>query len=233
MQDGIDSRRATRFPRARLLPVATLLSGVLLVGCGGSSGSSTATAAGGANASAPTVAAGRGLTSTGSGTATGGASSSLPAAPADPNAAALAFSRCMRANGVSNFPDPNPGGGFVINPYGLDRSSPAFQAAQAKCQRLLPIGPARPGTQTHPSAQTLEKLLKIATCMRQHGVPQFPDPRTSVPSNPFPSGAGVITDYDNAILLFPSTLDRHSPAYLRAVAACGTLAGKLGNGPHS
>lgn len=140
----------------------------------------------------------------------------------------------MRANGVSNFPDPSPGGGFLFTVNGLDRSSPAFKGAQAKCQKLLPVGgPARPGAQTHPSAQTLSKLLKIAQCMRHHGVPEFPDPRTSVPSNPFPGGAGVITEYDGAILLFPSTLDRHSPAYMQAVAACGTLAGKLGSGPHS
>lgn len=117
---------------------------------------------------------------------------------------------------------------------GLDRSSPAFKAARTKCQKLLPPGgPPRPGTQTHPSAQTLAKLVGIADCMRQHGVPDFPDPRTSVPENPFPSGDGVITDYDGAILLFPSTLNVQSPAYSQAVAACGVLAGKLGRGPHS
>jgi hypothetical protein len=44
---------------------------------------------------------------------------------------------------------------------------------------------------------------------------------------------GVITDYDGAILLFPSTLGVESPAYSRAAAACGALAGKLGRGPHS
>lgn len=239
MQAGIDPERLTRFPRARLLAVATLLSGVLLAGCGGGSGSPTASTAGGPSAPTSTVEATAGATrtgstGTGSSTGAGGApTSSLPAGPANPIAAELAFSRCMRANGVSTFPDPSPGGGFVVNPDALPSSSPAFKAAQAKCQSLLPPGPARPGTQTHPTAQTLEKLLKIATCMREHGVPDYPDPRTSVPADPFPGGAGVITDYDNAILLFPSTLNRQSPAYLQAAAACGTLAGKLGNGPHS
>jgi hypothetical protein len=140
----------------------------------------------------------------------------------------------MRASGVPNFPDPNPGGSFLFSVNGVDRSSPAFKAAQAKCQKLLPAGgPPVPGTQTHPSAQTLAKLLKIAQCMRRHGVPQYPDPRTSVPTDPFPSGQGVITDYDGAILLFPATLGVGSPAYREAAAACGTLAGKLGRGPHS
>jgi hypothetical protein len=213
MEDSFDHRTPTS-----LLVVATLVGGLLLAGCGGSSQSPTT--------STPTV-------------TTAGAPGSPPAAapataPADVNASALAFARCMRANGVSNFRDPNPGGGFLFNASGIDRSSPAFRAAQAKCQKLLPVGgPPVPGTKTHPSAQTLAKLVKIAQCMRGHGVPQFPDPRTSVPADPFPSGQGVITDYDGAILLFPSTLDIQSPAYTRAAAACGTLAGKLGRGPHS
>jgi hypothetical protein len=75
-------------------------------------------------------------------------------------------------------------------------------------------------------------LLKIANCMRRHGVPEFPDPRTYLPPNPFGGGQGVITDYDGAILLFPSTLNKNAPAYRQAAAACGTLAGKLANGPH-
>jgi hypothetical protein len=224
MQRRFRVKQPTRSRRARLLAVATLASGVLVAGCGGSSGSPAAS----------TAAAG-GSAATSSSAVTGtGATSSLPAAPADVDATALAFSRCMRANGAPNFPDPQPGGGFLFNANGVDRSSPAFKAAQAKCQKLLPNGgPPRPGTQTHPSAQTLAKLLKIAECMRQHGVPQFPDPRTSVPPDPFGSGTGVITDYDDAILLFPSTLDMQSPAYTQATAACGVLAGKLGRGPHS
>jgi hypothetical protein len=140
----------------------------------------------------------------------------------------------MRANGVPGFPDPSADGAFLFPATAVNRSSPAFREAQAKCRKLVPEGgPPGPGTTTHPTAQTLAKLLGIARCMRQHGVPQFPDPRTSVPINPFGSGAGVITDYDGAILLFPSTLNVQSPAYSRAAAACGALAGKLGRGPHS
>ncbi|MFZ0042318.1 MAG: hypothetical protein WAK93_13490 [Solirubrobacteraceae bacterium] len=48
---------------------------------------------------------------------------------------ALAFSKCMRAHGVPNFPDPifPKGGGIMIG--GADPSSPAFQKAQATCGR--------------------------------------------------------------------------------------------------
>jgi hypothetical protein len=58
--------------------------------------------------------------------------------------------------------------------------------------------------------------------MREHGVYDFPDPRTSVPSNPFGSGgAGVISDIEGVILVFPSTTDKRSPTFERAAAACG------------
>ena len=56
--------------------------------------------------------------------------------------------------------------------------------------------------------------------MRRHGVHDFPDPRTSVPSNPFGSGTGVISDIEGVILIFPSTIDQQSPAFTRAAAAC-------------
>jgi hypothetical protein len=62
-------------------------------------------------------------------------------------------------------------------------------------------------------------LRKIAVCMRAHGVPQFPDPRTTVPTNP--AGIAEITDYDDAILLFPTTIDMQAPAYRQALTACG------------
>jgi hypothetical protein len=60
-------------------------------------------------------------------------------------AAALAMSRCMRAHGVTNFPDPKfgtgPGGGVSVRiggpGSGIDPSSPAFQAAQKICMPLM------------------------------------------------------------------------------------------------
>jgi hypothetical protein len=125
----------------------------------------------------------------------------------------------MRANGVPNFPDPNPSGGFQLG-AGIDSASPAFRTAQAKCQKLLPGG-GLPRSGAPASAQTLAKLLKIARCMRRHGVPQFPDPATSVPSNPLGSGLREVSDFDGAILLFPSTINMQAPAYRQALTACG------------
>ena len=134
----------------------------------------------------------------------------------------LAFAECMRANGVPNFPDPSAARGalFAI-PAGTNPAAPGFKTAQAKCQKFMGSGPPVPGTSTHASAQTLTKLLRIAVCMRQHGVSQFPDPRTSVPPDPLAAGDAEITDFDGAILLFPSTIDMQAPAYKQALTACG------------
>ncbi|MGH2870835.1 MAG: hypothetical protein ACRDL5_00015, partial [Solirubrobacteraceae bacterium] len=152
--------------------------------------------------------------------AAGGGAATPSTGPGNENATALEFSRCMRANGVPNFPDPQPGAGFLFRSGEVNLASPAVKAAQAKCRRLLPNGgPPGPGATTHPSAQTLAKLVRIASCMRQHRVPQFPDPRTSVPTKL--TGIDQITDFDGAILLFPETLDLQAPAYREALTACG------------
>jgi hypothetical protein len=213
MRDSSHPNRLIRLPRARLLAVATLVSGALAAGCGGSSHSPTAATVRAVTTSRLTAAA------------AGGAASSRATAQSASGSGPLAFAKCMRANGVPNFPDPNAGGGggarFPI-PTGSNPAAPAFKAAQARCQRLIggPVGgPLSPGATTHPSAQTLAKLLKIARCMRQNGVPQFPDPRTSVPSNA--TGYQEVTDFDGAILLFPSTINLQAPAYKQALTACG------------
>jgi len=190
------------------LTLAVLLSVVLTAGCGGSAPSSTAASSG--------VASAPGSTATRTHPAT--ASSSTTPGP-------LAFAACMRADGVPNFPDPQPGGGFDISgAQGVNPAAPSFRAAQSKCQKFMAdgaVGPLSPGAHTHPSPQTLAKLLKIAQCMREHGISDFPDPRTSIPSNPGGSGVREITDFDGVILLFPDTMNLEAPAYRQALTACG------------
>jgi hypothetical protein len=184
--------------RAHLLLAAALLSVALaLAGCGSSSGPSVAH-----------LSSGRGA---------------LPASSElSPEQQLVAFARCMRSNGVPNFPDPGPGAGGVVRlPTGASPAAPAFKAAQAKCRKLMPGGgPPGPGTRTNPSPQTLARMLRIARCMRREGIYDFPDPRTSVPSNPFGSGTGVISDIEGVILIFPGTIDQRSAAFTRAAAAC-------------
>ena len=49
------------------------------------------------------------------------------------------FSKCMRENGVENFPDPQPGGGIAIGPEnGINPDDPAFKEAEKKCEELMP-----------------------------------------------------------------------------------------------
>jgi hypothetical protein len=48
----------------------------------------------------------------------------------------LAVSRCMRAHGVPDFPDPNPTTGALNTPAGLDKSSPRVLAALRACSSL-------------------------------------------------------------------------------------------------
>jgi hypothetical protein len=48
---------------------------------------------------------------------------------------ALNFSRCMRAHGVPNFPDPSTSnGGMGYNLSGVDTHSPQYQSAQQTCR---------------------------------------------------------------------------------------------------
>jgi hypothetical protein len=89
----------------------------------------------------------------------------------------------------------------------------------ARCQRLLPIG--GPGGGAPASRQTMTKLLRIARCMRAHGVHQFPDPYYTRPANVTPGRYSVITDFDGAFLLFPRDMNLQAPAYRQALTACG------------
>ncbi len=139
-----------------------------------------------------------------------------------PQQAGLEYARCMRAHGVPGFPDPGAGGGFTFaRGSGVDPSSPAFRAAQAACEKLMGGGLA-PGTQTHPAAAWLAKMVAAAHCMRRHGVPGFPDPTTAVPSPRVLGGGGVISNIEGAVFVLPAaTVDMRSTAFARAARTCG------------
>jgi hypothetical protein len=129
----------------------------------------------------------------------------------------LAFSECMRSHGVTGFPDPSPGGGGLnIAGTGINPSSPAFQAAQATCKKLLPGG--GPGSR-HATEQQKQRLVAISECMRSHGVTGFPDPTTKPPINPrdYSIAEGIA---GNLFLLVPSTINVNSPAFQQAAKAC-------------
>jgi len=125
----------------------------------------------------------------------------------------------MRANGEPNFPDPTSGGFQFRAGSGVNPASPAFKTASAKCAKYQPMGGLAPGLQTHPTTQWLAQMVKAAECMRVHGVPNFPDPGTSIPST-LGSDVREVSNIDGVIFVFPTSLDTQSPAFLHAAAAC-------------
>lgn len=128
---------------------------------------------------------------------------------ADP---ALEFAKCMRANGVTNFPDPRGGGGISI-PDDINPSAPTFRTAQQACRSHLPGGGIGRAT-----AQQKQAMLNLSVCMRTHGITGFPDPVASAPS----SGAGMAFGFGRpgAFILIPQSLDPQSPKFKQAAMAC-------------
>jgi len=110
-----------------------------------------------------------------------------------PREKAVKFAECMRANGISAFPDPGASGSFtidgVVNGSSLDPNSAAFKKAIGACKNLEP--PGFTGAKATPQQRTAR--LKFAQCMRDNGVPDFPDPTPNGPlidTNRIPSLAG-------------------------------------------
>jgi hypothetical protein len=97
----------------------------------------------------------------------------------DPVAQGLAYSACVRAHGVKNFPDPatGPNGNVTVSGAGIDMNSPQMQAAEQACRSLDPGGSG--GVSQPLTAAQQQALLRWAACIRASGVPSFPDPAFS------------------------------------------------------
>jgi hypothetical protein len=65
-------------------------------------------------------------------------SSAASSGGGDRFAKATAFVACMRSNGVPTFPDPGQDGSLQITPDQVDITTPAFQAAEKACKKLMP-----------------------------------------------------------------------------------------------
>jgi len=132
-----------------------------------------------------------------------GCGSSAPAGTAISGTAhekAVRFAECMRANGVSRFPDPSASGNLTIdqvaNDSKLDTNSPAWQQAIGACKELEPAG----FTGSKRSAQHQQAGLEFAQCIRENGVSDFPDPTPNgplvdtnrIPSTSQPGGMSLL-----------------------------------------
>ena len=194
--------------RATLLLLLVL--GVTVAGCGSGSKSPGVASLGG---SATTTSSSQGSASSGGGggfsTGKGGSRQGFHVAMNG----SLKFSQCMRAHGVSNFPDPNGQGQIGIDSStGIDPRSPTFQSAQKACRKLLPNG-GQPTPQQ--LAKAKQSALAFSACMRKHGVKDFPDPDFS--------GGGVKMTLGGKP---GSDLDPNNPTFRKAQAACGNGFGK-------
>ncbi|MPZ80115.1 MAG: hypothetical protein GEV28_06865 [Actinophytocola sp.] len=131
--------------------VAGLLLAMTVAGCGTADDGDGVASAGGDASSAPSTSKG----------------------PKDEREQMLKFAQCMRDNGVPEFPDPeiNEGGGVNLNlPEGTDKQ--AVDAAQEKCKKYMPNG----GEPQKADPEVVAQLREYSKCMRENGVPKFPDP---------------------------------------------------------
>ena len=163
--------------------VLALTVGFSLVGagCGGSS-------------KAPSVA------SLGTTTTTSKATSpSAPLSPQQETAVDDEYAACLNAHGADARVMPGGGVGLIETPSTRGRTP----AAQTACKKLLPKGGLPAQTQTQ-IAQRTAQMLRLATCMRAHGIVKFPDPSA-----------------DGSLFITPSMgIDPQSPQFQSAQKKC-------------
>ena len=144
------------------------------------------------------------LAACGGGPSSAGAGGSQGSGGSASSPSAVAYSACMRSHGVPNYPDPSSNGSLPKgNPQAFGVSSSQFQAARTACQHLLPNSETFIASLTQcletgdcPQAvvqQALTEGRKFAQCMRNHGVPNWPDPTIDSMGRPSfnVTGAGI------------------------------------------
>jgi hypothetical protein len=125
--------------------------------------------------------------------------------PVDEEDAVLVYAQCVRDNGYPEFPDPVPGRGIMLRrDQGMSFNDPRMLAAMEACQELRPPGMGGGSAAGNP-AEAMEAMLVFAQCMRDNGVPGFPDPS--------PEGGQM--------LIGPGAdVNPNSPTFQAAVQAC-------------
>jgi hypothetical protein len=106
---------------------------------------------------------------------------------------AVKFAECIRAHGVSDFPDPDAKNDFQ---YGVSVTPAVWKQATTACKDLQP-----PGTLSSKRTPKQQSAgLRFAKCVRDHGVKDFPDPVNGeplvdtykIPSSNRPGGMSVL-----------------------------------------
>jgi hypothetical protein len=120
----------------------------------------------------------------------------------------LAFSQCMRSDGVTDFPDPGSNGQFPTISAQME-DQPRFGKGFNACKHLLPDDGVPKAQQIGPA------LLKFALCMHAHGVPTWPEPGPNSP-NPY----GDLAPNSSVNLLKEAGVNPNSPVVSAALQAC-------------
>jgi hypothetical protein len=144
----------------------------------------------------------------------------------------VAYSACIRAHGVPNYPDPSGNGQLPkTSAQQLGVSTLQYQAAQHECENLLPAAGSLQQQESEcmqnsdctPALvqQMMTADRKLAGCMRTHGVLNFPDPASGGSGGPyFPiSSVGI------------SEAASRTPQFIAELNECGRLTGD--NAPES
>ena len=137
-----------------------------------------------------------------------GSGGSLTAGGSANSSSAVAYSRCVRAHGVPNFPDPDSNGQIpkeAVVPALREVGDSRAKAATNACTNLNPAGQGSPTL----TAQEQQDYLKAAACMRSHGITNFPDPT-------FPGGHVNLPQ-------IPSSIDISSTQFAQARQTCEKL----------
>jgi hypothetical protein len=112
---------------------------------------------------------------------------------------------CVRQHGMPRAPDPVVGANGQVSVPGYTATAQLTPAARSACGAQLR---AVSNSSTHPieSASDIQALLRVAACMRTHGLPRWPDPNERGEFHVKSADAGTQVQYN------------------RAVTACGSLA---------
>ncbi|MFF8961076.1 hypothetical protein [Streptomyces sp. NPDC014894] len=86
----------------------------------------------------------------------------------------LAFSKCLRAQGVEKFPLPETNGSIRLEASsGIDVNTKEFKQAEETCRKQAP--PVGQKQSRPPDAPKID-ATKYVACMRENGQPDFPEP---------------------------------------------------------
>lgn len=148
------------------------------------------------------------------------------------SASTVAYSACVRAHGVPNFPDPGSAGQVPkADAQQLGVSATQLQSAEQTCAHLLPATGSTAEQQQETQCtmagncsqaviqQWMSGLRTLAQCLRSHGEPNWPDPVISSEGG-HPAGPHF--------LYAQAGIDHHSPQVLAHVQTCIDLTGFQG-----